>query len=336
MARMRSLLLLIGCLLAAAPLHGQKTKAQKTQMTRLVDRPAERYLTIETPAGPYRVWTKKMGDNPNIKILLLHGGPGMTHEYWENCVDYFGEAGFEFYFYDQLGSHKSDQPDNPDLWVTERFVEEVEQVRRALGLDASNFFLMGHSWGGILAMEYALKYQDNLKGLIISNMMASSPDYDRYADEVLATRIPSDALAEIRKLEANEAYDDPRYMELLMEHHYPQHVLRLEEWPDPVVRALENYNPQVYVLMQGPSEFGIGGRLAEWDRKADLPEIEVPTLTIGATYDTMDPKHMEWMAQEVQNGAYLHCPEGSHLAMWDDEVTYYQGVVDFVQRVDRK
>ena len=142
-------------------------------------------VPVETPAGTFNVWTKKVGEDPTIKVLLLHGGPGATHEQWESVEQYLVSAGIEFYYYDQLGSYFSDQPDEPTLWTTERFVEEVEQVRQALGLGPDNFYLVGQSWGGLLAIEYALKYQENLKGLVISNMMASIPAYNRYAAEVL-------------------------------------------------------------------------------------------------------------------------------------------------------
>ena len=145
-----------------------------------------RLIPIHTPHGDFKVWTKRVGHNPRIKLLLLHGGPGATHEYFEPFDSWLPEAGIEYYYYDQLGSHRSDQPDIPDLWELPRFVDEVEQVRLALGLSADNFFLLGHSWGGILAAEYALKYGANLKGLVISNMMMSIPDYNRYAEEVLA------------------------------------------------------------------------------------------------------------------------------------------------------
>src|SRR4030095_2935719 len=139
-----------------------------------------RMIPIKTPVGNFNVWTKRVGNNPRIKVLFLHGGPAATHEYFECFESFFPQEGFEFYEYDQLGSYYSDQPKDSSLWTTERFVEEVEQVRKALGLNKDNFYLFGNSWGGILAMEYALKYQDNLKGLIISNMMASIPDYEKY------------------------------------------------------------------------------------------------------------------------------------------------------------
>jgi pimeloyl-ACP methyl ester carboxylesterase len=193
-------------------------------------------IPVETPRGVFRVWTKRVGNNPRTRLLLLHGGPGSTHEYFEAFDSYLPAAGVEYYYYDQLGSLYSDQPDEPDLWELDRFVDEVEQVRRALGLDRDSFFLLGHSWGGILAIEYALRHQRHLKGL-----------------------------------------------------------------------------------------------LEPWDRTADLGGIEVPTLVIGAQHDTMDPSHMAWMAGAVRRGTYLHCPDGSYMAMYDDQSTYMDGLIQFLR-----
>jgi len=295
-----------------------------------------RLVEVETPKGTFHVWTKRVGNNPTTKVLLLHGGPGATHEYWEAFDSYFPQAGIEYYYYDQLGSFYSDQPDDPDLWQTERFVEEVEQVRQALGLDSDNFYLLGQSWGGILAMEYALKYQQHLKGLIISNMMASIPAYNAYAHDVLMPQMDPAVLQEILAYEAAGDFENPRYMQLLMENYYTQHILRMpiDQWPDPVNRAFGHLNPSVYVLMQGPSEMGASGRLEFWDRTADLVHITVPTLAIGAQYDTMDPEHMEWMSGQFPKGRYLYCPNGSHMAMYDDQQTYMDGVIRFIQDVE--
>jgi proline iminopeptidase len=292
-----------------------------------------RMIPVNTPSGTYKVWTKRFGNNPAIKVLLLHGGPAMTHEYMECFESFFPKEGVEFYEYDQLGSYYSDQPTDSSLWTTERFVEEVEQVRKALGLSKDNFFLLGNSWGGILAMEYALKYQQNLKGLIICNMMASCPDYGKYAETVLAKQMDARVLDTIRQLEARHDFANPKYMELLLPHFYNQHLCRLPEWPEPVMRSFKHVNNAIYTLMQGPSEFGIGGRLRNWDRKADLPKITVPTLTVGARHDTMDPEHMKWMSTQVQHGQYLYCPNGSHLSMWDDQQTFMNGVIGFIKGV---
>jgi proline iminopeptidase len=293
-------------------------------------------ITIQTPKGPFRVWTKRVGNNPRIKVLLLHGGPAMTHEYLEAFDSYLPRAGIEYYYYDQLGSAYSDQPDEPSLWELPRFVEEVEQVRRALKLDASNFYLLGHSWGGMLALEYALKYQQNLKALIISNMVPSIPAYSRYAQKVLMPSMDQKALAEIKALEAAGKFDDPRYEELLMQNFYIYHLLRMpaDQWPDPLLRSLNKINKKIYIPLQGPSELGTSGKLVNWDRTADLPKIVVPTLAIGARYDTMEPAQMQKIATGVKKGRYLFCPHGSHFDLYDDQRVYMTGVIQFIRDVD--
>jgi proline iminopeptidase len=237
-------------------------------------------IPVSTPSGTYRVWTKRVGNNPALKLLLLHGGPGATHEYLEACDSYLPAAGVEYYYYDQLGSGNSEHPDDMDLWQLDRFVDELEQVRRALGLGRDNFVLYGQSWGGILAIEYALRHQQHLRGLVISNMMSSVPAYNAYAEQVLMPEMDQAALAEIKALEAAGQTENPRYMELLIEQHYVHHVLRMPaaEWPEPVRRTFPHLNQAVYVSMQGPSELGISAeaRLASWDRTDDLASVEVP------------------------------------------------------------
>lgn len=299
-----------------------------------------RMIPIQTPSGNFKVWTKRVGNNPDISILLLHGGPGGTHEFFECFDSYLPVEGIEYIYYDQLGSYYSDQPSDTTLWTTERFVEEVEQVRQALGLDKNNFYLLGQSWGGILAMEYALKYQENLKGLIISNMMASVPEYNDYAKEVLGPAMDPEVYKEVLRYEEAQDFANPEYADLLMEHHYPQHVLRmpLEEWPESINRALKHLNPEVYIYMQGYSEFGISGdaTLKNWDRSEDLADITVPTLVIGSQHDTMDPTYMEWMSEEIPDAAYLYCENGSHLSQYDDQKTYMNGIIDFVKSVNNR
>jgi proline iminopeptidase len=291
-----------------------------------------RMIPITTPKGTFKVWTKRVGNNPKIKLLLLHGGPGATHEYFEAADSYLPGAGIEYYYYDQLGSAYSDQPRDASLWDLPRFVEEVEQVRQALGLGPDNFYLLGHSWGGILAAEYALKYQQHLRGLIISNMMMSIPAYNDYAHKVLMPAMDQSVLKQILAFEQKKDTENPKYMALLTPAYYEQHLLRMpaDEWPDPVNRAFSKINRQIYVLMQGPSEMGASGLLEKWDRTADLGKITVPTLVIGSTYDTMDPKHMEWVSKQVARGTFLLCPNGSHLSMYDDQRTYFGGLIKFL------
>jgi proline iminopeptidase len=292
-----------------------------------------RMIPVSTPSGEFRVWTRRVGNNPDLKVLLLHGGPGASDELYE-CFDlWFPRAGIEYYYYDQLGSFRSDQPDDPSLWTLGRFVDEVEQVRQALRLDSDNFVLFGQSWGGLLAMEYAVQHQQQLKGLVISNMMSSSRLYNGYATDVLMPAMDQDVLAEIKRLEAEGKTGDPRYEQLLTEHHYVLHVCRMPQadWPDPVNRAFGHINPAIYVPMQGPSELGLSGSLEDWDRSADLRHIDVPALVIGATHDTMDPAHMRWMSQQLPQGRYLHCPDGSHLCQFDDPGHFFPGLIDFLK-----
>lgn len=294
-------------------------------------------IPITTPKGSFHVWTKRVGNNPKLKVLLLHGGPGATHEYFEAFDSYFPGAGIEYYYYDQLGSAYSDQPKDTSLWTIDRYVDEVEQVRQALHLDKSNFCLLGHSWGGVLAIEYALKYQQNLKCLVISNMVDSIPAYNDYAHKVLMPAMDQKQLAEVQKLEAEHRTDDPRYMQILTTLHYEKHVLRMPEsqWPEPVTRSFAHINEQIYTLMQGPSELGASGRLLNWDRSRDLHRITVPTLVIGAQYDTMDPKYMAGMAKKLPHGKFLLCPKGSHMAMYDDQRTYFTGLIGFLRGMER-
>lgn len=295
-------------------------------------------IPISTPKGTFKVWTKRVGNNPKMKVLLLHGGPGFTHEAFECFDGFLPNESIEYIYYDQLDSYYSDKPNDSTLWTTEHYVEEVEQVRQALDLTKDNFYLFGHSWGGILAMEYAFKYQDNIKGLIISNMMASIPEYEKYAAEVLGPQLPPEVYKEIKEMEENNDFGNPKYEELVTTHYYTEHVLRmpLEEWPEPLNRAMKHLNPNIYIFMQGYSEFGVTGNasLKGWDVSERLKEISVPTLVIGAAHDTMDPKYMEWMSKQVQNGRFLLCPNGSHCAFYDDQKTYFNGLIKFVKDVN--
>ncbi len=294
-------------------------------------------IPITTDYGDFNVWTKQIGNNPTKKVLLLHGGPGANHQYFKSFESFFPNEDIQFYYYDQLGSTLSDNPQIDDLWTIEHYVEEVEQVRKALGLTKDNFILLGHSWGGILGIEYALKYQDNLKSLIVSNMVPSVPDYNDYANNVLALQLDPEILKEIRSYEAVEDYTNETYLGLIHEYYYPEHVMRIpaNEWPEDVVNAFAEINFPLYLKMQGPTEFGIVGdaSLKNWDVTERLNEIKVPFLSIGAEYDTMDPVQMEWMANEVQNGSYLHCPNGSHMAMWDDQQNYFNGLINFINQL---
>lgn len=290
-------------------------------------------ITIETPKGKFKVWTKRYGNNPKIKLLLLNGGPGMSHEYFECMESFLPKEGIEFIYYDQLGTGFSENPNDTTMWDLPRYVDEVEQVRVALNLNKDNFYLLGHSWGGILGMQYALKYQQNMKGLIVSNMMASCPKYGEYS-KVLEKQMNPEVLKTIKELEAKKDYANPKYMELLMANFYNQHILRkpVNEWPEPVTRSMGRLNSSLYITMQGPSELGISGKLTKWDVSKELKNITIPTLVVGAKYDTMDPEYMKWMATQFPKGNYLYCANGSHMSLYDDQETYMNGLISFLKK----
>src|ERR1051325_1787441 len=183
--------------------------------------------------GAHRVWTKKVG-NAGTKVLLLHGGPGADHSYFECCEDFLPQNGIEFYYYDQLDSTNSDKPGDPKLWTIERFRDEVEAVRRGLNLD--QFYLLGHSWGGMLAIEYALAFQQRLKGLVLSNTTAAVLSPVKHVAKLRAA-LPEPARAILDKYEKAGQFDAPEYQQVMMEQVYTRHVCRLKPWPEPVERA---------------------------------------------------------------------------------------------------
>ncbi len=285
---------------------------------------------VPVVGGKYKVWTKRMGSGP-VKVLLLHGGPGFPHVYLEAMESFLPQAGIEMYYYDQLGVGNSDVPDDPSLWTLARYLTEVEEVRQGLGLD--HFVLYGHSWGGILAMEYALNYQEHLRGLVISNMTASTASYLKRTAALKEQLLSPETLQRFNALEAAKDYDNPDYMRIVDEQLYTKMLCRTSPWPEPVSRAFRLGNQKIYNQMQGKSEFEVTGNLKDWDRWNRLHEIKVKTLTMGATWDEMDPADMRRMASLMPNATCAICPNGSHLDMWDDQAVYYDHLLAFLRSV---
>ncbi|HEX3367529.1 proline iminopeptidase-family hydrolase [Phenylobacterium sp.] len=279
--------------------------------------------------GKYKVWTKRVGQGP-VKVLLLAGGPGCSHEYLTAMESFLPEAGIEMIYYDQLGTGNADQPNDTSLWTLPRYVEEVEEVRKGLGLE--QFVLYGHSWGGLLALEYALKYQSHLRGLVISDMTAGMQAYLKRTAALKQT-LPADKLAELEALEAKQDYDSPAYERIMMEELYPKMICRIQPWPDPVNQCFRTLNQTIYNQMQGKSEFLVTGNLKDWERWDRLHDIKVKTLTIGAAHDEMDPADMQRMAALIPGGTSVICPNGSHMCMWDDQAYYFEHLLGFLKTI---
>ncbi len=285
---------------------------------------------VPVVGGRYKVWTKRVGAGP-IRMLTLHGGPGCTHEYFECFEDFLPPAGIQFWYYDQLGSYYSDQPDDKSLWTVERFRDEVEEVRAALGLD--RFYLYGQSWGGMLALEYALAHPERLKGLVISNMTASIASYVAYTRK-LRLELPPDVIALLDKYESKGDYDAPEYQEVMTKRVYSKHICRLDPWPDPVARTFKHLATPVYNTMQGPNEFVVTGNFKDWDRWKDLAKIGVPTFLSVGRYDEMSVDDIRRMGELIPHARVQVCENGSHLSLWDDQEAYFEGLLGFMRDVE--
>lgn len=283
--------------------------------------------------GKYKVWTKKVGDG-KIKVLLLHGGPGFSHDYFECFEDFLPKEGIEFYYYDQLGCGNSDAPTDTSLWNISRYVEEVEQVRNGLGLDS--FYLLGHSWGSMLAMEYLQKYQSHVKAAVLSNMTAGIKSYEAYAATLKLKYLSASEIITLDSLDKLKAYDSPAYQDLLMNKLYTKTICRLpvENWPAPLLVAFKKANNSIYNQMQGVDEFHVTGNFKNWEMWDRLPNIKVPTLVIGGMYDEMNPDDMKREGKLIPNSRTYLCPNGSHMAMYDDQQNYFTNLIQFLKEVD--
>ena len=282
--------------------------------------------------GKYRVWTKKIGDGP-IKLLLLHGGPGFTHDYFECFEDFLPKEGITIYYYDQLGVGNSDHPTDTSLWNITRYVEEVEQVRKGLGLE--NFYLLGHSWGSMLAMEYLQKYQQHVKAAVLSNMTAGIKSYVTYSNQQKNEFLTKEELHRFDSLDKLGLYESPEYQNLLMNKLYTRNICRipLENWPEPLMRAFTKANHAIYTQMQGVDEFHVTGNFKNWEMWDRLPKIKVPTLVIGGMYDEMNPVDMQKEGQLIPNSRTYLCPNGAHLSMYDDQSNYFNNLIKFIKDV---
>jgi proline iminopeptidase len=278
----------------------------------------------------YNVWVKHVAaPNSSVPVLTLHGGPGFPHFYFECFEDFLPQAGVTYWYYDQLGCGFSDQPDDTQLWNLTRFTSEVEEVRTVLGFE--RMVVLGHSWGGMLAIEYALAHPDRLAGLVISNMVASIPSYEKYILK-LRDRLPAAKLDRLKVLERTRAYDTPEYEDII-NYLYHQHICRLNPWPEPVSRAVKWLALPVYNTVQGKSEFEVTGNMKGWDRWQDLPKIRTPTLILGGRYDTMNPHDLMEMSRRMPDARTVICPNGSHLSMYDDQQSYFAALLPFLNRV---
>lgn len=284
----------------------------------------------------YHLWTNTQGEG-KIHLLALHGGPGGTHEYWEDTAKQLKQQGLDVqvHMYDQLGSWYSDTPDWDDPAVAknietyEYFVDEVEEVRQKLGLD--NFYLIGQSWGGALVQMYAAKYGDHLKGAIISSMVDRIGDYTDHLAQIRETALTPDELAYMKKCEAENNYDNDRYQALVGKLN-DQYVDRKK--PAVIAHLTETMSVPLYNAFQGDNEFVITGKLKDWNFTDHLKDIKVPTLVTFGEHETMPMETGKRMADMISNAKFVSTPEGGHHHMIDNAPVYYDHLATFIREVE--
>jgi proline iminopeptidase len=277
--------------------------------------------------GAHDVVAHSYGAGDEI-LFLLSGGPGLPVSHLSTPFLPLAEQGYRIIAYDQLGTGESDRPDDPGLWRIERYVDEVEMVRRALGL--GRIHLIGHSWGGWLAIEYALMHGDALATLTLSNTCADMPHL-RTELERLKQGLGPETYARIVAHEAGGRYEHPEYkaaMTLL----YAQHVRRLDPVPEPIVAAVAEHNLAPYHAIQGPNEFVYVGNLRNWSRLADLSRVTVPTLVLCGRYDEMTPACAALMACHLPDARVEIFPNSSHVPFYEEPDAYFAVLTDFLAR----
>jgi L-proline amide hydrolase len=288
------------------------------------------------PFRGYETWYRVVGadeESGKLPILTLHGGPGACHDYLEP-MEALAATGRRVIFYDQLGCGNSAVPSNPSLWTVDLYVDEVNAVRKALGLDRVH--LLGQSWGGMLSMQYALTQPAGLASLIIESSPASMIQWVAEANK-LRENLPPDVQRTLLKHEADGTTDDPAYEEAMMVF-YQRHVCRLEEWPECVHRSFEKLseNPEVYYTMNGPSEFHVTGTLKTWDITARLGEIRVPTLVLSGRHDEATPAINETVHRGIPGSESVIFEESAHMCHVEEPAAFRRVVSDFLTRVEAR
>lgn len=282
---------------------------------------------IEVEVDDFKVVAYSFGSG-NETIFCLNGGPGLPCDYLRDAHSCLIDHGYRVVAFDQLGTGASDRPTATSLWTIERYVEETETVRRKLGL--GKVHLLGHSWGGWLAIDYALKYRENLQTLILEDTAADMPHLTTELDRLRAA-LGSETVAMMQKHEAQGTIDHPEYMAAITILNY-RHVCRLPEWPAPVKRSLDDWNMGPYGTMQGPNEFLYTGNLKDWNRIAELADLNVPVLITVGEHDELTPACAMRMKNSLPNAELHVLRNSSHMPFYENPEAYYAALTRFLSR----
>jgi L-proline amide hydrolase len=285
------------------------------------------------PVDGYRVWYRIVGggtEPEKTPLLTLHGGPGVPHDYITDMAALASDTR-RVIFYDQLGCGRSDQPNNPDMWTIERSVAEIGTVCRALGLE--KIHLWGQSFGGLFSLEYALAQPPGLVSLILASSTSSIPLWIAEANR-LRGALPPDVQATLLRHEQAGTLDDPEYMQATQVF-YDRHVIRLKPIPPHVQRAMDQAG-QVYLTMNGPTEFHVIGTIKDWDRTNRLSEISVPTLITSGRYDESTPLLNEVLHKGIAGSQWVLFEQSSHMAHVEERELYLATVKAFIEGVEAR
>jgi L-proline amide hydrolase len=285
------------------------------------------------PFRGYRTWYRIVGDAAHDAerppLLTLHGGPGAPHDYLDNLAQ-LADSGRRVVFYDQLGCGLSDKTGKPGMYTVDLFVDEVDAVRQALGLE--RLHILGQSWGGMLAMEYALRQPKGVASLIIESSPASMPLWVAEANRLRAD-LPPEVQRTLTQHEQAGTTDSADYQQAMMVY-YDRHVIRMKPMPAFVGRSLETISPEVYVTMNGPSEFYCIGTLKDWDITDRLGEITLPTLLLSGRHDEATPTVMGAVHQGIQGSEWTIFENSAHMSHVEEEAAWLPIVNDWLARHD--
>ena len=284
------------------------------------------------PFRDYKTWYRVVGDREKagaFPLLCLHGGPGGMWDYLEP-IEAMTRTGRRVIFYDQLGCGNSDDPHNPSLHTVGLYVEEVDAVRQALGLERVH--ILGQSWGGMLAMEYALKQPTGIVSLILADTSASLP---QWAAEMgrLAADLPLETQQALRKNLEQGTTDSLEY-KLAYRVYTHRHICRLDPWPDCVTRGGEKPGGEVYHTMWGPSEVHVTGTLKDWDITSRLDGIHIPTLVLGGRYDEATPVLTEALHRGIRGSEWVIFENSAHFPHIEETESYLKVLDQFLNRVE--
>lgn len=276
---------------------------------------------VDVPGG--RIWYQAAGEGE--PLVLLHGGPGATSDYLEALMA-IADTGYRVVRYDQLGSGRSDRPQNTALWTVDRFVAELEVVRGVLGFETMH--LLGQSWGAFLALEYALAWPERLQTLTLYSGAASTQQCFEGMN-ILRAQLPPETVAKMSQFEAAGVYDDPDYLaavQILLN----RHLCRRQPWPEALTRSMQNMSEAVYRTMWGPNEFTLTGNLASFDRTDRLGEIEIPTLIVCGRYDEVVPACSETLHAGIRNSRLEIFEHASHLSHLEEPGQFFSLLLEFL------